>query len=142
MRNAVQETCDLYAKFSNHLCIGYQAAGIASIEALEIAERGIINIMREFGLLEGLVFHNKQQVYIGEDVFIQSNFDGIIYTLVDCGQTITIGDLIGYTTDYFGNIVEEYRAPFTSIVLMNFVSPPVNKGDNIFWIAKKVDHLK
>jgi predicted deacylase len=71
--------------------------------------------------------------------FIKSNYDGILYTFVDRAQYITKGTLVGYTTDYWGNVLEEYSAPMTGIVVVVKVSPAINKGESVFRMAEPVD---
>ena len=73
---------------------------------------------------------------------IKSNYNGILYTLVDKGQYITKGTLLGYTTDYWGNILEEYHSPFTGLVLTVIVVPVINKGEQVFNVAKVVDKFE
>jgi predicted deacylase len=56
--------------------------------------------------------------------------------MVDCGQTVSKGALLGYLTDYFGNIIEEFHSPVTGIVLMLVSIPVVNKDEDIYFISE------
>ena len=42
------------------------------------------------------------------------------------GQTVEKGELLGITTDIFGNFVKEYRARTRSLVLYYWTSPAIN----------------
>ena len=71
--------------------------------------------------------------------FIKSNFDGIFYPCVDKGQSVSKGTLLGYTSDYGGNIIEEYRSPYSGIVVRNISSPSIMKGEVVIRLAKASD---
>ena len=97
--------------------------------------------MRELEMLKGEIFTNEHPIYLTDETHIKSNYDGIFYSLVQCHQSISKGTLLGFTTDYFGNRIEEYYSPITGIVVGNNVSPTTNKGESLFWLAKTVDEF-
>lgn len=68
--------------------------------------------------------------------------DGILYTFPDRGQYITQGTLIGYTTDYWGNVLEEYHSPLTGLVLSLKVAPSINKGEKVCSIVEILDKFE
>jgi predicted deacylase len=45
------------------------------------------------------------------------------------------GEVVGYLTDYLGDVVQEFHAPFTGIVLYIINTPPANKGEPLFEIG-------
>jgi predicted deacylase len=116
--------------------------GVVKQEEIESAIKGIRNVMKLVGMLEGTPVINSNPVYLVNTTFVNSNYDGIVYTFVDRAQYITKGTLIGYTTDYWGNILEEYHAPFTGIVVAVKATPAINKGEDVFQIAEPVDEYK
>jgi hypothetical protein len=75
--------------------------GIALQEEIELANKGIINVLKTVKMLAGEPFVNKHAIYIYNENTVNSNYDGILYTKVDKGQFIKKGTLIGYTTDYW-----------------------------------------
>lgn len=113
--------------------------GIVKQEEVESATKGIISVMKSIGMLEGTPSINTNPIYLLNETYVKSNYDGILYTLVDKAQYITKGTVIGYTTDYFGNILEEYHSPLTGIVVAVLISPAINKGELIFHIAETSD---
>ena len=92
--------------------------------------------MRTIGMLEGETFKNEHPVYCTESKFILSNYNGIFYEFVDKGQSISEGTLLGYTTDFWGNKIEEYRSPYTGIVVRTTPSPSIKKGEIVIRLAK------
>jgi predicted deacylase len=115
--------------------------GKTELKEIEFAKKGIINVMRTIKMLEGKAFKNEHPLYLMDEKSIKSNYNGILYTFVDKGQYITKGTLLGYTTDYWGNILEEYHSPLTGIVKTVIVVPIINKGEAVCKVAKVLDQF-
>ena len=113
--------------------------GIVLPGETDIARGGIINLMKAIGMLQGAPFVNEHPVYIVNENTINSNYDGILYTMAEKGQYVSRGALIGYTTDYWGRTLEKYYSPITGIVLAVKVSPAINKGEAVFKVAEPQD---
>lgn len=116
--------------------------GMALPEEIDFARKGMRNVMRTLGMLPGEPFVNEHAVYMYDPRSVYSNFDGILYTLVDRGQYVTAGTLIGYATDYWGKVLEEYRSPITGIILSVKVAPAINKAEKVFSVAEASDELR
>lgn len=48
------------------------------------------------------------------------------------------GEVIGYTTDEFGTIIEKHKATNNGIILYMLATPPVNRGDTVICISRHV----
>ena len=117
--------------------------GVVKVEEIEFALKGIKNAMKTIGMIEGEPFKKEHAIYLKNEKSITCNYDGILYTFVDKAEYITKGTLIGYTTDYWGNVLEEYRSPLTGIVAAILVAPSINKEESvcrIFEIMGKVEN--
>lgn len=112
--------------------------GQVDSEKVAIAERGIMNVMRTIGMLEGEVFFNQNQKYLVDISRVRSGFDGVFFKNVDSGKFVNKGDLLGHTEDYFGNKLEEYYAEKSGLLFSSFNAPSVNKDDLIFKIGTLV----
>jgi predicted deacylase len=52
------------------------------------------------------------------------------------GYYVTKGEKVGYVTDYFGNVKEELKAPFSGIILYIIYTPPVSKGEPLYEVGR------
>ena len=110
--------------------------GTVDPEILEFAIKGIINVMRTIGMLDGEPFIVKDPTYLLDETFLESESDGIFYSLVDKGDHVEEATLLGYTTDFWGNTIQEFRAPFSGMVVNTYRSPAVNKGESVISLSK------
>lgn len=106
---------------------------------LDFAVKGIINIMRTLGMLEGETFVVNNPIYMLDEEFLDSKNDGIFYPLFEKGHYVTKGASLGFTTDYWGKRIEEFVAPYSGIIISIYLSPVVNKGDGVIHMAKVSD---
>ncbi|MFC2089738.1 succinylglutamate desuccinylase/aspartoacylase family protein [Bacteroidota bacterium] len=130
---------EAYRQGAAVIVVEFGDQGKVDSEVLQSAKKGVINVMRTIGMLEGETFVNEHPVYLIERKFIQSEYDGTFYTLVDKGQSISKGTLLGYMSDYWGNILEEYRSPYSGIVVSTRPSPAIKKGDPLLHLGKVSD---
>ena len=79
----------------------------------------------------------KRRIRLNDQVYIRSTRSGIFYSALKAGDTVSKGQKVGYTTDEFGTVLEEYEAPITGIILYNLATPPINKGDTVMCIGAK-----
>lgn len=115
--------------------------GMVKTDEVEFALRGIKNVMKTIGMLEGTPFVNEHPIYLINEHSINSSHDGILYTFVKKEQFITEGTLIGYTTDYWGNVLEEYHSPITGIVTFVRVAPAINKGEYVLRVDEPLEKV-
>jgi hypothetical protein len=113
--------------------------GITDPLELEAAHRGLINVMRTIGMLEGEYFVNTTPIYLLNEKNLKSNSDGIYYPLVDKAQYVTKGTLLGYLTDYWGKTIEEYHSPNNGMVVHVRKAPAIEKGNIVVRVAEVSD---
>jgi predicted deacylase len=56
---------------------------------------------------------------------------GILYSQVECGQTVPKGALLAHITDFFGKTIAEVRSPLDGLVLYIVATPPITKGQPV-----------
>ena len=99
--------------------------------------RGSYNTMKYLKMIEGdpeLLF---ESVWVEEYVILTSEQDqGIFTPLLSRGGHVQKGELVGYLSDYFGNIIQRVYSPFNGIVLYIIATPPINKGEPMVMIGK------
>lgn len=113
--------------------------GVVTAEELEIAIADLINVMRKVDMLEGEAITNQHPVYLLSEEAMICHFDGIFYPLTDRGQYVTKGTKFGYTTDYWGEVVEEYFAPVTGIVVVTIATPSIRKGQSVGRVSEVLE---
>ena len=122
------------------ITVEYGDMGIVDPEMLDFAVKGLKNVMRTIGMLEGEPFVVKQPSYLLDVYSMESESDGIFYSLVDKGDKVEEGALLGYITDFWGNTIEEFHAPYSGIIVMTYNSPAINKGEKpVIQLAKVAD---
>jgi len=113
--------------------------GRVDSDVVEFALRGMVNVMQTLEMIEGKPFVNEYPVYLFDESAVTCNFDGLLYAEVNKGQFVTKGSRLGYTTDYWGNVLEEYYSTITGVVVVVRNVPVINKGENICRVARVSD---
>ena len=111
-------------------------SGETDIESVQYVENGILNVLKALKITAGDAKESDPVVYLSIEESVTCHSDGLLYSMVECGQTVSKGALLGYVTDYFGNIIEEFHSPVTGIILMLISSPVVNKDDYVYFISE------
>jgi predicted deacylase len=111
-------------------------AGTTDPADIALLTTGTINVMRYLKMLPGSVTAVEHPVWIAKIDTIASSETGVFYPLVKRGNFVAAGAKIGYVTDYFGNVVEENRAPAAGVVLYICAVPSMKKGDTVAFVGQ------
>jgi predicted deacylase len=103
-------------------------------------ERGVLNVMRYLGMLEGRAQMPAKVTWYEPSRVLEfpANLDekqGLFYPKVQKTQMVEQGALLGYVTDFFGKTIYELRAPFAGEVLYIIRTPPVSAGEPLAFVA-------
>ena len=104
----------------------------------DLAEAGVFNLLRLFHMLPGEPQRVEHPVWFDRSEVLRSSVTGIFYARVKPEQTVAQGTLFGVLTDFFGNTLQEVRAPFAGVVLYVVATPPINQGEPLGMIG----HIK
>lgn len=107
-------------------------------ESVEANVRGIMNVMRLYGMLPGSPRSMPEPVWVDRYEVVNSPADGLFRAEVGMGYYVTEGQVVGVVSDYFGETLEEVRAPFTGILLYVLGTPPCNRGEPLFEVGRVV----
>ena len=110
-------------------------AGTTHAEDVDVLAHGSENVMRYLKMLPGEVKPVQHPVWIGEITTVQSEQEGIFYPLVVPEAYVTQGMRIGYTTDYFGNELQDIVTPVSGIVVYVCSVPSMKKGGTVAYIG-------
>lgn len=99
--------------------------------------RGIVNVMRELGMLR----KTKQKSDV-EPRIVKSNFwlrapqSGILRLAVSLGSFVGKGDLLGYVADPYGGNEAVIHSPNSGVIIGRTNLPLVHEGDAVIHLAR------
>ncbi len=102
---------------------------------VELIKKGVYNMLSTMNMYTKGTGPHPKLIYRNSQDYIKSKVQGIFYSEYKAGDTVSKGDSIGYTTDEFGNVLEEYTASKDGIVLYMLATPPVDVNDTIMCIS-------
>lgn len=98
--------------------------------------KGILSVMRCFGMIPGEPEPVSEPVWIDHYEVIHSDTDGLFDPETEMGYHVSAGERVGIITDFHGNVIREIRAPFTGIILYIIHTPPTSKGEPLFEVGR------
>jgi predicted deacylase len=106
--------------------------GLWSREEVDLYKLNIRNVLRHLKVLPGEVIMPEKEVYVVKKAeYIDSNYSGCWYPMVNIEEKVKKGQLLGVVKDVFGNTLEEIYAEYDALVLMVAVSLAITKGESI-----------
>lgn len=111
--------------------------GLLSVENTGRHVNAVINVMKYLKMLEGKPTEPKTQRRLTElAVGIRAKRGGFFTYMVNAGDVVKEGQLIGQITNPFGEVLEDIKAPMRGAVnIINFLSAK-NTGDPLFSIVE------
>jgi len=97
---------------------------------------GSLSVMRHFRMLEGDAQPVLEPVWIDKYEVVYSDCSGLFYPLTEMGYFVKEGEKVGFVTDYLGNPLRDFRAPFSGMVLYILGTPPANAGEPLFEVGR------
>ncbi|MFC4389779.1 succinylglutamate desuccinylase/aspartoacylase family protein [Flavobacterium quisquiliarum] len=85
--------------------------------------------------IEKVPVKNPSAVYLNNQEYVKSEYNGIFHSSLKSGDYIKKGDKIVYISDEFGQLLTEIKSPATGVILYKIGTPPVNKGETVFCIG-------
>ena len=80
-------------------------------------------------MIEGQPKLLSAPIWVKKTTYIRSEHEGIFYPLSSGGSHVQEGELLGYLTDFFGNVIQKAVAPHDGIVMYIIATPPMSKGE-------------
>ena len=90
---------------------------------------GCSNILKYLGMIDGKPKLLFDPIWVRKTTYIRSNHEGLFYPLSHGGAHVQKGELLGYLTDFFGNIIQKAVAPHDGIVMYIIATPPMSQGE-------------
>jgi predicted deacylase len=111
-------------------------AGVLDMDLVEMEVRGLKNVFRHLGMLEGDVADDIPHTVCYGMYVVTSRYGGILLPDVAPGDAIEEGQRIGEMRDLRGNVVAELASPMSGVVLMMFTSPVRISGETLLILAR------
>lgn len=89
--------------------------------------RGVTNILRAIGALEGEPERVPPPTVVGSFEWLRSSAEGMFHCAAGVGQRVREGDVVGQLTDLVGEPLATVRAPVSGVVLFVVTSPAIRK---------------
>jgi len=103
---------------------------------VDMAEAGIWNVLRHLEMIPGEEKINEGITWLTDYQVIRSPQNGIFRATVRDGYTISKGGKLGVLVDFFGDEIQEIRAPFSGVVNYVIGTPPVSEGEPVGMISR------
>ncbi len=108
-------------------------------EAVSLIKKGVYNMLMAMEMYHKGTGASTKIINLNHQTYIRSNEKGIFYSDYRAGDSIKEGEIIGYTSDEFGSVIKEYKAPASGIILYKIATPPINVGDTIMCIGSSLE---
>lgn len=89
--------------------------------------RGVTNILREVGSLEGEPDRVDPPVVVRSFEWLRSPVEGVFHCRVAVDQRVRAGDVVGEMADLLGERLATMEAPVSGVVLFTVTSPAIKK---------------
>jgi hypothetical protein len=110
-------------------------------ESIARVERGVAGVLLHLKMTASGPPPVEHPVWLGRNEVLRSMFTGLLYPMVEPGQTVAQGTLIARVTDFHGNLLEEIRSPFAGEILYVVATPPITKGEPVGFVAERATAL-
>lgn len=107
-------------------------------KSIRIGVHGIINVLRENGMLPKVVKKRGQKTPIitRNTQWIRSIESGVLRTIKALGDVVRKDEIVAFIDEPLGDKSFELKAPFDGVIIGKSEIPLVQEGDAIFHIAK------
>lgn len=114
-----------------------EAGGVGQLEERDVAIllRGVRNVLRLLGVVPGAPDPAPPPTRLSRFVWLRSEQAGCWYPLVRAGDRVSEGQTIGAIKDYWGDVLAEYKAPASGMVIFVVTSLAINPTDPLIGIG-------
>jgi predicted deacylase len=100
-------------------------------EVTERGLRGLVNVFRTIGMLEGSEADFGRRLVIESMTIVRARRGGLLHLAVALNQEVAEGTLVATITDMFGEEVETIRAPHAGPIVRIATFPVVSAGERV-----------
>ena len=111
-------------------------------ENVSLIKKGVYNMLATMDMYTEGEGPHPSIIYRNSQTYIKATVQGIFYSEYKAGEEVKKNDIVGYTTDEFGEILEEYKAPKDGIILYKLSTPPINVHDTVMCISSQIEEAE
>ncbi len=106
--------------------------------SIRIGVHGIVNVLRENGMLPKVIRKNKRKIPIitRNSQWVRSTESGILRTIKALGDTVSKNEIIAFIDEPLDEESFEVLSPFDGVIIGKSEIPLVQAGDAVFHVAK------
>jgi predicted deacylase len=105
--------------------------------SIRVAVRGILNVMREMGMLnKGKNKEPKAPAILRSSSWVRASVSGILRAQAALGDMVNAGDVLGYISDPAGKTSTLVEATYDGIIIGRTNLPLVYEGEALFHIGR------
>jgi len=118
-------------------CILAEAGQLGRLDeaSVEIHLRGCRNVLRHLGCLPGGPESVPPIRLLRTFAWLFSGRTACWYPAVEIGEQVEEGQVVGVVRDWFGETLEEHRAPASGVILFLVASPAISEGDPLLAVG-------
>ena len=109
--------------------------GSADERWVDMAERGVWNLLSHLDMIPRPKARPGPLTWLAPTRVLRSPETGMFHASIRPGAEVSEGALLGTITDYFGDPLQEVRAPFGGLVVYVVATPPVAVGEPLVMIG-------
>ena len=109
--------------------------GLVEEDSVALIEQGVLNMLHEMEMYPPQNPPHPKRIFLNHQLYAKATKRGIFYSENKAGDRVEEGEIIGHTTNVFGEVIEEHRSPQKGIILYMLATPPINKGDTVACIS-------
>lgn len=104
-------------------------------DAVALIKNGVYNMLHEMKMYTNKIKTDEKFIGINGQAYVTSDTKGLFYSDLKSGDSVKKGDFVGHTTDEFGTVISEFKAPHSGIILYKIGTPPVNIDETLLCIG-------
>jgi predicted deacylase len=107
-------------------------------KVVRMGTEGLFNIMGHIGMIEHEMHEARKRkpVICTESKWLYTQSGGILRVFPDLGDKVRRGSTVAAVHDIYGNLVEEYVAPYDGVVIGKSVNPVNQTGSRILHLGR------
>ena len=104
-------------------------------KSVSLILKGVVSMLSTLEMYPGENSPHQNIIRTDSQFYIRSKVQGIFYSDYKAGDWVREGDVVGFTTNEFGEVLEKYKAANEGIILYKLATPPINVDDTVMCIS-------